>query len=90
MGFIIFTKLQYRKMKFYQAKVQVGAGVQLSCPFPGGEFLGEAFRQLDSSQGMWTWARFWYSSDSSFKEVLSCLINMKRVRVAAQYPPCLL
>lgn len=36
MGFVIFIKLQYRKMKFYQAKAQVGAGVQLSPPSPGG------------------------------------------------------
>lgn len=35
-GFIIFTELQYRKIKFYQAKAQVGAGVQLPFPFPGG------------------------------------------------------
>lgn len=89
-GFIIFIKLQYRKMKFYQGKAQVCAGVQLSCPFPRGEFLEEAFRQLNSNQGMWTWAHFWYSSDISFKEDLSCLIDMKKVRVAAQYPPCLL
>lgn len=51
MSFIIFTKLQYRKMKFYQAKAQVGAGVQLSCPFPRAEFLKETFRQLNSNQG---------------------------------------
>lgn len=58
MGFIIFTKLRYRKRKFYQAKAQVGAGVQLSCPFPRDEFLEEAFRQLSSNQGIWTWAWF--------------------------------